>query len=775
MSTKSKQKKQSGIFKKTVISAFLLGIVGIGVLESSQLFRMKHEVVTAKDEIASISVDFANFFPTASLAQTSTVTVGEILTPDMLKILFPTSGSTYKDVPAIAGTVDGNSTDVSKILIRIYDIDSALYFDGARFSKKDVFELGAYGTHDFILHLPKGALADHRFIIAARALMINGASIDFANKISFGVDSKTGVAPVIPTISSAPDWKKDLANIVKNFQPMNTLLSASTSGSSLQYLPSNPNATNPIVYKSSATTTTSTGTVLDASGCDPTSPPAQIKSQVTDLLSEICSSDEIKKRVLNLTPEESYNIKYKEYSQKGLLTNLPLGSLNSVGIRDSDRDGISDKLELNLGTDPFRADSDKDGISDGNEVISYGTNPNDVKSVPGETLVITNIKDQMRTKDLRPVVIGGGTALGSVKLYEMNGDTQGSLIGEAFADSQGKFIIEPSSDLSNGDHHIRAYENRTDKTSVLESQTVSFIVDPNIDFPAPVVTGVTSTGLRPQVFGTTVFGSTVVAHFQSIVENSAVLTDTQSGDFLVSSSEPLESGNHIATLYATLPNGVRSEKVSVPFTLGSDGNVNTFVVPMWAYYVFGPLGTILFFYLLFLLLRQNDMVLFNVEQSEMLVVDNSEKSGRYTFVPKFPITKKDLLVKYIAFQLNGWGDTDLPLKRLTKAKEGYLYPIGQIVETWIMPADGSAALNYTQGETDFDLKGAKVKYVFNILTEEDRQYAEFAGKKLVMYKKIVKGMRMSQEGVTHTKQNIEVGGIKVTGVQASEKLKNSLK
>ena len=42
---------------------------------------------------------------------------------------------------------------------------------------------------------------------------------------------------------------------------------------------------------------------------------------------------------------------------------------------DSDEDGLSDCIELKIGTDPFNVDSDNDGLSDGDEVKIYGTNP----------------------------------------------------------------------------------------------------------------------------------------------------------------------------------------------------------------------------------------------------------------------------------------------------------------------------------------------------------------------------------------------------------------
>lgn len=45
--------------------------------------------------------------------------------------------------------------------------------------------------------------------------------------------------------------------------------------------------------------------------------------------------------------------------------------------KDSDGDGLTDKEERQLGTDPYSRDTDKDGLSDYEEVYLYGTDPND--------------------------------------------------------------------------------------------------------------------------------------------------------------------------------------------------------------------------------------------------------------------------------------------------------------------------------------------------------------------------------------------------------------
>ena len=47
----------------------------------------------------------------------------------------------------------------------------------------------------------------------------------------------------------------------------------------------------------------------------------------------------------------------------------------SDGEADSDGDGISNIMEIELGTNPLAADTDDDGISDSDEINIYGTNP----------------------------------------------------------------------------------------------------------------------------------------------------------------------------------------------------------------------------------------------------------------------------------------------------------------------------------------------------------------------------------------------------------------
>ena len=45
------------------------------------------------------------------------------------------------------------------------------------------------------------------------------------------------------------------------------------------------------------------------------------------------------------------------------------------GKEDMDRDGLSNREELDLGTEPFNADTDRDGLTDYEEIYTYHTNP----------------------------------------------------------------------------------------------------------------------------------------------------------------------------------------------------------------------------------------------------------------------------------------------------------------------------------------------------------------------------------------------------------------
>lgn len=53
----------------------------------------------------------------------------------------------------------------------------------------------------------------------------------------------------------------------------------------------------------------------------------------------------------------------------------PVVATSTSTIVDTDKDGLSDTREQELGTDARNPDTDGDGLTDGDEVLKYGTNP----------------------------------------------------------------------------------------------------------------------------------------------------------------------------------------------------------------------------------------------------------------------------------------------------------------------------------------------------------------------------------------------------------------
>ena len=74
---------------------------------------------------------------------------------------------------------------------------------------------------------------------------------------------------------------------------------------------------------------------------------------------------------------------------------IPVGSYSYAADVDSDLDGLSDKIENGLGTNPSLADTDLDGVKDGDEILKKNTNPLNKLKLSYSTSLINKLKGRI--------------------------------------------------------------------------------------------------------------------------------------------------------------------------------------------------------------------------------------------------------------------------------------------------------------------------------------------------------------------------------------------
>ena len=158
----------------------------------------------------------------------------------------------------------------------------------------------------------------------------------------------------------------------------------------------------------------------------------------------------------------------------------------TLGKRDSDRDGLADFKEGLLGTNPRLADTDGDDISDADEVLLYHTNPldsNDPPRTSGNKLNmkkigvrITGFSDNQLVADATPLIKGLAPAGELVEVVATNNDTkQNFVLGQAMANEGNVFILESSVILPDGDYAFRA---RLGRKSFNSSDIAAQVLNP---------------------------------------------------------------------------------------------------------------------------------------------------------------------------------------------------------------------------------------------------------------------------------------------------------
>lgn len=250
---------------------------------------------------------------------------------------------------------------------------------------------------------------------------------------------------------------------------------------------------------------------------------------------------------------------------------------------DTDGDGLSDYIEASMGTDINSADSDGDGMSDVEE-LEYDLNPNQADYVDEIDTKITNFKEGALVNDSE-VLIKGTSDPGSVAVIyvlDENGDVVD--IVESETDENGKFAIQMSEGLPDGDYQLfvagvdeedevfdmsSLMEITVDSTQEMEDVEVS-------EFEGIAVTEeeeIVIESTRPVLKGYAEPGSIVNVTWKSMIFTSVVVADTETGEFVVESPAELEENEeHSVYLYAIDGDtGLTSKSWEVNFTITGEG------------------------------------------------------------------------------------------------------------------------------------------------------------------------------------------------------------
>jgi len=225
-----------------------------------------------------------------------------------------------------------------------------------------------------------------------------------------------------------------------------------------------------------------------------------------------------------------------------------LGEL-SLGLRDSDDDGLADKLELGLGSNPFSFDSDGDGISDGDEVLKFGTDAL-TKNLPA-TVGFTNLPEKITSP--RPFLTGTAAANTIITLVAVAAADTEITLGETITDTRGGFATLAKNALPAGDYELQIRENG----ETLANKNVTI----NLDFmllPPQIFAGSSEIfeENQPAFYGNSFYDARVIAFFDDLPR--AVVVDNTLGDFVVRPPKALALGKHTLTIVSELADGTRS-------------------------------------------------------------------------------------------------------------------------------------------------------------------------------------------------------------------------
>lgn len=269
------------------------------------------------------------------------------------------------------------------------------------------------------------------------------------------------------------------------------------------------------------------------------------------------------------------------------------------GINDTDGDGLSDKVEQEIGTDIHKTDTDGDGFTDGDEYLLYGTNPLDPEDNPNKrtNLRITNWKNQDIMTGVDWLIKGTCTPPSTIRVIVVDKDKKETVLGETPCREEKLFLLSASKEFEDGYFTIVARSYDASNTMLEQSPGISIMIDKTKGIDPPQAEMVDTVSIKeyvppyleanivihnkkPTVYGKTLYGSNVQATFESVITSSSIIADSIAGDFAISSPNPLDIGKHQVILYATTPEGLRSSTLTIPFMITEMGEASS-SFPWW--------------------------------------------------------------------------------------------------------------------------------------------------------------------------------------------------
>jgi len=308
------------------------------------------------------------------------------------------------------------------------------------------------------------------------------------------------------------------------------------------------------------------------------------------------------KNNLSYPPDENHNGTDDAWEQTSGIT------INDGG-EDTDKDGLSDKLEYMHGTDPLKTDGDNDTFTDAEEILELKTDANDVED-PGSLdkigIRITNLDENQSIGDPQPFVKGVAPKDSTIETAIFNAKKEERILGRTVTHENSIFIFLIPEILEDGEYDLVARVIEPPKTTaflgtpiaraqtgdtlqeesvvLMESKPVHIKINKALDVIPPnpqklADQTVTEENLlkdlrieiidnQPVLFGKAAYNSEVVATWRSIVIATAIITDSPRGEFAISAFHPLEAGDHEIFVQAVrLRDNAMSKTIKVPFTI----------------------------------------------------------------------------------------------------------------------------------------------------------------------------------------------------------------